>query len=270
VVNVHSSVYAWTKDAIASGASQHIWRDRLYLPLLHRYEQRYGQKFSELVVTTPDDGRVLRQLCPNTPITTIPNGVDLTKFPMRDRDPGGHRLIYVGAMDASHNIDAARYFALKIFPAVRQRYTDAEFVIAGARPASAILTLNQCPGVTVMGAVPQMATALHNATVCVVPLRTGLGIKNKTLEAMAAGVPVVGSDRALEGLRVNSETNLPRALRANHPEEYIKAISRLFEQPELRQQISVQARQYVEHEFTWEQAGQTYESVLTRLTQRRA
>jgi glycosyltransferase involved in cell wall biosynthesis len=41
-----------------------------------------------------------------------------------------------------------------------------------------------------------MAEYLHQATVCVIPMHT----KNKTLEAMAAGVPVVGSDRGLEGL----------------------------------------------------------------------
>lgn len=270
VVNIHSSVYAWTKDAVASGASQQIWRDRLYLPLLYRYEQRYGRKFSEIVVTTPDDGHVLKRLCPNTPITIIPNGVDLAQFPMRDRDPGGQRLIYVGAMDASHNVDAARYFALQVFPAIRQRYPAAEFVIAGARPVPGILTLNHCPGVTVMGAVPQMAMALHSATVCVVPLRTGLGIKNKTLEAMAAGVPVVASDRGLEGLTVDENFSPLRALRANCPEEYIKAIGQLFEQPELRQQISQQARQYVECQFSWKQAGQAYEAVLARLTQPRA
>ncbi|MFZ9738918.1 MAG: hypothetical protein ACO3EZ_12995, partial [Prochlorotrichaceae cyanobacterium] len=79
-------------------------------------------------------------------------------------------------------------------------------------------------------------------------LRTGYGIKNKTLEAMSAGVPVAGSGS--------------RALRANRIDEYMEAISTLFEDSQLRSTLSRSARVYVEREFTWEQAGVGYEQVL--------
>jgi polysaccharide biosynthesis protein PslH len=102
---------------------------------------------------------------------------------------------------------------------------------------------------------------LHRATVCVVPMRTGFGIKNKTLEAMAAGTPIVGSDRGLEGLAVDGANPL-RALRANRIEEYCRAIGRLFEEPQLRQQLSREARSLVEREYTWEQAGWRYDQVI--------
>lgn len=36
VVDVHSSVYAWTRNHLEMGASAHPGRDRLYLPLLKR------------------------------------------------------------------------------------------------------------------------------------------------------------------------------------------------------------------------------------------
>ncbi len=108
-----------------------------------------------------------------------------------------------------------------------------------------------------------MAEYLHQATVCIVPMRIGFGIKNKTLEAMAAGVPVVASNSGLEGLAVDG-ANVPlRALRANTVEEYIAAISRLFEDAQLRQKLSDQARTLIESEYTWERAGQRYEQVLS-------
>jgi glycosyltransferase involved in cell wall biosynthesis len=104
---------------------------------------------------------------------------------------------------------------------------------------------------------------LHQASVCVVPLRTGYGIKNKTLEAMAAGVPVVGSDRGLEGLAVDGADLPIRALRANEPTEYVYAISRLFEDRQLRKQLSDNARSLIEEKYTWERAGKLYEQVLS-------
>lgn len=122
--------------------------------------------------------------------------------------------------------------------------------------------LAQRPGVEVTGQVPEMADYLHQATVCVISMRTGFGIKNKTLEAMAAGIPVVASDRGLEGLKVDGPGVPLRALRANTVLDYITAIIQVFEDQDLRQQISQNGRSLIESEYTWERAGQAYEDVL--------
>lgn len=263
VVDIHSSVSGWIRDHLEMGASPNALRDRLYLCLLlDRYEKRYCAKFSNIVVTTEEDRRQFLKLRPNIQIEVISNGVDLDLFPARQHDPGGHRLIFVGAMDASHNIDAAQFFALDVLPELQKRYPDAEFSIVGARPAPAIVALSNRPGVIVTGAVPSVTEHLHQSTVCVVPLRVGFGIKNKTLEAMASGVPVVASDRGLEGLAVDGAGVPRRALRANVPADYINAISHLFDNPQLRSEISRNSRKLVETEYTWDGAGQRYEQVL--------
>ncbi|MBU7582704.1 MAG: glycosyltransferase [Nostoc sp. TH1S01] len=263
VVDVHSSVYGWIRDHLEMGAAQNALRDRLYLSLvLKRYEQRYCNKFSNIVVTTEDDRQEFLKLRPDLEIKVIPNGVDLELFPCRQQDPGGYKLIFVGAMDASHNIDAARFFALEVLPKLQQRYPDTTFSIVGARPTPEVLELKNLPGVIVTGRVASMAEYLHQSTVCVVPLRTGFGIKNKTLEAMAAGVPVVASDRGLEGLAVDIADQPLRAFRANTPAEYVTAISQLFDHPQLRLELSDHGRQLVEAEFTWNIAGKRYEQVL--------
>ncbi|MBD2578294.1 glycosyltransferase family 4 protein [Oscillatoria sp. FACHB-1406] len=260
VVNVHSSVYWGTVNYLKMNASENAPRDFLYLPTLYRYEKQYCNAIDRIVVTTPDDEEFLHRFNADARIEIIANGVDLELFPYRTEDPGGHRLIFVGAMDFQHNIDAVRFFALEVLPPLRQRYPDAEFIVAGNRPTAEIQALGEHPGVVVTGKVPSMVEYLHRSTVCVVPLRTGFGIKNKTLEAMAAGVPVVGSDRGLEGLEVDGEPL--RALRANTVEEYITAIARLFENPELRADIAKNARILIEKEFSWESAGERYERVL--------
>jgi glycosyltransferase involved in cell wall biosynthesis len=79
---------------------------------------------------------------------------------------------------------------------------------------------------------------------------------------MAAGVPIVASDRGLEGLAVDGTAPL-RALRANNVTEYIEAISRLFEDANLRTDLSQAGRFFVQQTYTWEQAGAAYEQVLS-------
>ena len=113
------------------------------------------------------------------------------------------------------------------------------------------------------GRVPSITACLQQSTVSVVPLRAGIGIKTKTLESMAVGVPVVGSDRGLEGMSVDAKDMPLRALRANSPQEYVKAIGQLFEDATLRQQLSQNARQMIEAEFNWESLGQRYAQVLS-------
>lgn len=259
VVNIHSSVYGTCKNQLQTGTAENTWRDRLNLPLLWRYEKRYCQKFSHIVVTTEDDQRQMQAFSPNSHIHVIPNGVDFSAFPYRDADPGGHRLVFIGAMDNLANIDAALFLAQEVLPVVQQRYPDTTLALVGARPTPDVQALQERPGVTVTGRVPSMADYLHQATVCVIPMRTGFGIKNKTLEAMAAGVPVVGSDRGLEGLAVDQPL---RALRANQVNEYVASIARLFEDPDLRADLSRRGRELIEQDYTWERAGQFYEQVL--------
>lgn len=259
VVDIHSSLYGTLVNQLETGRAEKPLRDRLNLPLMRRYERRYGQKFSDWVITTEEDRQFFAPIAGATPLHVVPNGVDLAEFPYRSRDPGGHTLVFVGAMDYIANVDTAQYLALEILPRLQQRYADASLLLVGNKPTAAVQALVQQPGVTVTGRVPSVVDYLHRATVCVVPMRIGFGIKNKTLEAMAAGVPVVASDRGLEGLDVD----LPqRALRANTLDDYVAAISTLFEQPDWRATLAQRGRELIESTFTWEQAGQAYERVL--------
>jgi polysaccharide biosynthesis protein PslH len=261
IVNVHSSVYATCRNQLTTGISENSIRDKINLPLLHRYEKSYCAKFSAIVVTTEEDKIQMQQFNPKSQITVIPNGVDLVSFPNRTSDPGGHRLIFIGAMDNLANIDSVCFFSNQVLPEIQKNYPDTTFDIVGSHPAPEVLALNQKPGINVTGRVPSMVEYLHKATICVVPMRTGFGIKNKTLEAMAAGVPIVGSDRGLEGLAVDGSSISLRALRANEPAQYVSAISQLFDNPQLRSQLSHNGRQLVETEFTWDMAGKSYEEV---------
>lgn len=261
IVNIHSSVYGTCAHQLANGTAERALRDRLTLPLLKRYEQRYCQKFSDLVVTTAEDRKQMRDLSGKEQIHVVSNGVDLDMFERRSQDPNGQSLVFIGAMDNLPNIDAATFLAAEIFPLVRQTYPNATLSLVGARPTAAVRSLGDMPNVTVTGKVPEMKPYLHESTVCVIPMRSGYGIKNKTLEAMAAGIPVVASDRGLEGLPVGSDRPLS-ALRANSPEDYAAAIAQLFDSANLRAELSSHGRALIEEGFTWAIAGKQYEQVL--------
>jgi glycosyltransferase involved in cell wall biosynthesis len=220
------------------------------------------KKFSQVVVTTDEDEQQMRVFAPNADITIVPNGVDLETFPYRNSDPGGYNLVFVGGLDYFVNIDAACFFSLDILPILQQKYPDLTLTLVGSKPAPEVLELTKKnSAIMVTGRVPAIAEYLHKATVAVAPLRTGFGMKIKTLEYLAAGTPVVGSDRGLEGMEIN---NPLCALRANTVEEFVEAISRLFEDANLREELSRNGRSLIEKEYTWQSLARNYEKVITK------
>jgi polysaccharide biosynthesis protein PslH len=262
VIDIHSSVYRTCKNQLETNTSEQPWRDRFYLPLLKKYEARSIKKFSHVVVTTDEDELQMRQFDPQAKISLVPNGVDLESFPYRSIDPQGHHLVFVGGLDYFVNIDAACFFSLRVLPKLQEKYPDTTLTLVGSKPAPEVQALTKHQGITVTGRVPSVAEYIHQATVFVAPLRTGFGMKIKTLEAMAAGAPVVGSDRGLEGLAVDVLQQPTKALRANTVEEYITAISHLFDNPQRREELSRNARAWIEAEYTWQRAASIYEKIL--------
>ena len=260
VINSHSSVYKTCKNQLETNTSEYPRRDRIYLPLLRRYEQKTLSKFSQVVVTTQEDREQMQILAPDAKINIIPNGVDLELFPCRQNDPGGYSLVFVGGLDYFANIDAVCFFAKEVLPLLQQQFPQSTFIIVGGNPSPEVTALAEKTGVTVTGRVPSVVEYLHQATVAVAPLRTGFGIKNKTLEYMAAGIPVVASDNGLEGLEID---NPPIALRANTVDEYIQAITNLFQDAQLRNTLSINGRQIIEQKYTWEQASYQYQQVFS-------
>ena len=263
VIDIHSSIYRTCKNQLETNTSDNPQRDRLYLPLLRRYEQNSIKKFSQVVVTTDEDQKQMETFAPNAKVTVIANGVDLDTFPYRPQDPENYNIIFVGGLDYFVNIDAACFFSQEVFPLVQQQFPDANLTLVGSKPAPEVKELTtKNSAITVTGRVPSIAEYLHQATIAVAPLRTGFGMKIKTLEYMAAGTPVVGSDRGLEGIEVAGEGIPLRALRANTVPEYVKAISSLFDDAQLRATLSRNGRKLIEKEYTWSSLSQQYEKVI--------
>ena len=266
VIDIHSSIYRTCKNQLDTNTSDSPLRDKIYLPLLKRYEKNSLAKFSRVVVTTDEDKQQMEQFCPDAKVDIIANGADLDTFPYRPQDPEGHNIVFVGGLDYFVNIDAACFFSQEVFPQIQAKFPDATLTLVGSKPSEEVKALsNANPAITVTGRVPSIAEYLHKADIAVAPLRTGFGMKIKTLEYLSTGIPVVGSDRGLEGIPVDTLDVPLRALRANTPDEYITAITRLFTEPELRHTLSTNGRKMVEEEYTWRYLSNEYEKIISNL-----
>ncbi len=262
IVNIHGSMYGTCQKYLdRPTAGKKSLREQLNLPLLKRYEQQYCSKFSALVTTTAEDKQQIKALQTEKKITVIPNGVDLNLFPQRANDPGGYQLLYIGHQEELAVTEEVNFLAQSVFPELKKRYREIHLTLVGI--PDSLSHWGEISGITIADKNLSLQALLQKATVCISPTQAGLGMKLAPLRAMAMGVPVVGSDRALEGLNVDGTTANLAAMRANRLEEYIYAIGRLLQDAQLRQRLSQNARRLVEKNHNWRSLTQQYEKVLT-------
>ncbi|MDP2961399.1 MAG: TIGR03087 family PEP-CTERM/XrtA system glycosyltransferase [Sulfurimicrobium sp.] len=184
------------------------WLYRREGKLLLRYEREVAQEFDASMFVSREEAELFKQLAPESADKTgyFSNGVDTGYFsPEREYpDPypdGEQALVFTGAMDYWPNVDAVRWFAEEVFPAVHAALPHSRFYIVGSRPTAVVRELAQLPGITVTGTVADIRPYLAHARLAVAPLRIARGLQNKVLEAMAMAKPVLASPQAAEGIR---------------------------------------------------------------------
>jgi glycosyltransferase involved in cell wall biosynthesis len=107
--------------------------------------------------------------------------------------------LFVGAMDRRENFEGVLEFLDAAWPLVRARVPDARLNIVGADPPS-FLVSRATEDVIVTGRVDDLDAWYRDASVFVVPLRLGAGLKFKVPQAMLYGLPVVSTSVGAEGV----------------------------------------------------------------------
>lgn len=227
------------------------------------YERRTLSRFEGVVVTGPDDARVLRRLTGQRRVAVIPNGVrlpELDGLPGEGEEP---RVIFTGVLDYGPNVEAVRHFVREVWPAVRERIPGAVFVVAGRSPAPVVERLAREPGVALRLDVPDLTTEIREAWVAVAPMRSGSGIKNKVLEAWAAERPVVLSELATNGLDFSGAHGEALAgLVCRDRSEMAETVTALLRDRPRRRELGRRSRSLAEENHGWEAAGGRLERFL--------
>jgi len=141
-----------------------------------------------------------------TPIDVVPNGIPRAGAPPRtlpappDMSNGFPVILFVGHLGYRPNVDAAERLARVILPYIRRALPRSRLLLAGRAPDPAVRALSELDGVSVIENPEDTGPLLSASHLCIVPLRMGGGTRIKIIEAMAAGVPVIATPLAAEGL----------------------------------------------------------------------
>lgn len=246
-------------------------RHKISERLIDRYEARTIPSFESRILDHVDvvlfcserDAEHFRRHHPSASVEVVENSVDTEEFKPRSRGRDSvARCIMTGNLFYFPNVDGALYFQQSIWRKVRDSLGNMEVQIIGSRPEPEILALSGRDGMRVIADVERMWEYLYSDDIYVCPLRVGAGIRNKLLEAMAAGMAIVTTSLGCEGLRVTPDREV---VIADKPDEFADAIIHLANHSEVRRQLGERARQYVLAHHRSEVIGQKIERVYYSL-----
>ena len=231
------------------------------------FEASLLRQASLVTAVSERDAAQLRALVPRARIEVLPSGADLSGVPFVDHSENrGDAVIFLGTLGYLPNRDAAIWLAERILPLARSRRPAVTARLVGSSGPEALRSL-QRDGVEFVGLVPDIRPELASADLFVAPLRAGGGTRLKLLEAFAAGIPVVATSVAAEGLEVIDGIHLAIA---NDEQAFVDAILDLLSDSLKRRAMALAARRLVEERYDWRSIGERFESLLRDVVAHRA
>jgi polysaccharide biosynthesis protein PslH len=178
-------------------------------------------------------------------ITTIPFGIDLSKYHDKPGNEDEVSLFSIGAMNWVPNAEGIRWFLDNVWPDVTKAYPDLKYYIAG-REMPEWMTKSNYPNVIIVGEVEDARRFILVHTLMIVPLFSGSGIRIKIIEGMAAGKAILSTSIGAEGIHYTQGKNI---LIADTASEFLRTISAVVENHLLARKIGTDARVLVESEY---------------------
>ncbi len=232
---------------------------RIEFGRVRSYEQKILPRFHQSLLISEADRDYMSTYAPSENVQIIGAGVDLEYFQFYDDGYDANQLVFVGKMSTTPNLDAAQYFIREILPIIERNIPQIKLDVVGIEPPRELLKLQKKDKISVTGEVEDVRPFLHKAAASLCPIRGGAGAKNKILESMAAGTPVVSTHIGLEGLDLLEGRHV---LAADAPEVFAEHIISLVKSPEKRRKLALAGRQIVEQNFGWDRVLANLDAII--------
>lgn len=238
------------------------WVYRREFTTLRLFERKLAHAVDENVFCTPLEEAIFQREIPGAHSCVMRNGVDLASYqPAPDEAEPGH-LVFVGVMNYYPNVEGCTWFCDEILPRLQERVPGTRLSIVGSHPTPEVQRLAEREGVEVTGFVDDPKDWLRRASVSVAPLRIARGIQNKVLEALAMGLPVVGTTSATQGVEGEPGRDF---LVEDTAEGQVEAIAGLLADEARAKALGARGRAFVEERYDWEVCLQPLDAILERL-----
>ena len=270
IFDAHNATWTITQR-IAQNAAWFL-RPVLYLETqrIQRYEAMLVKEFDHTMVVIAQDRDALLEGVPASEkaafvqrISSIPIAVDTQKLQPTQRQPQANNIMTLGSLHYPPNADGIRWFLNEVFPLIQAEAPDVTLTIIGKNPPSDFVqaAAAQPNIIHVTGYVPDLDPYMEAATVMVVPVRAGSGMRVRLLEAFARAMPCVTTTIGLEGIAAEHGCEV---LIADDAATFAQETLRLLRDNKLQAYLAENGRKLATTRYDWQVALQKMDAVFAQ------
>jgi len=189
------------------------------------------------------------KISPKKPMLLIPDGADLDHYFSFPSNPEPYTILFYGAMGSDQNKRAFWRLYEKILPKLKKEFPELRLLVVGAFPPFEIKELHNGKDIIVTGFVEDVRPWLSKVWIKVIPLELGSGFRGRIVELIAMGIPVIGTHNALDSIGL---TNGETCFMSDSDEDITSYCIKLIKNKELRNRISLKAKDFVKENYSLE------------------
>jgi glycosyltransferase involved in cell wall biosynthesis len=255
----------------SASLSSWTWWQRIKIAIsaliTERYERQVFPHIGQILLLSQSDATELRARFRNSRIAAVPYGVDV-RADMDILDYSGRAagtIIFSGNMFHPANVDAILYFIRRMFPKILLSNPAAKLWIVGADPHPTIT--QACAGlhsnVVITGKVPDVQAYIRQSMVSICPVRLGIGVQTKVLEALSWGTPVVSTNAGNRGIQGVSGRHL---WVEDDPERFAERVCSLLNGQRWKE-LSISGKEFARARFSWPRSAAELHEHLRAIAQ---
>lgn len=210
---------------------------------LKRYEYRMFNYFEHHTIISEQDKKLIPHPLRDE-IIVVPNGISEKFLKPSIQLEKKYDLCFVGNLSYPPNIESCRF----IFNEIVKEMPKLKVLFSGANPVKEIQEM-KAPNLELRPWVEDIRVSYLESKILVAPMFISTGMQNKILESMALGVPCITTPMANNAVAANDGSEILLVTKAN---EFRDKINYLLLNPSVYQEMSENARKWVEERYKWD------------------
>ena len=242
-----------------------------FLPLYLIHERRFFKRADLMFCVSPQDISYYRRFVSPAKLGHLPYFFDDRSIAAIEARRGAGRYVcMIGSLNSYQNYSAAIFALDQIWPLIQEGAGDLSLYIVGALPAAGSREHGELMqksakfnNVVFTGAVPSVIPFVKGASVNMVPLLLGSGVRTKIIESAACRTAVVSTSIGAEGLPfVDGES----ICLADDPLTFTAKVLELIQDVDKRERTVEKAYQVYQKELSYPAGVRLLQGILEQVS----
>lgn len=205
------------------------------------YEKQILQRFNQIIVLSENDKQqIITMGTSPKKIFVSPPWQEISPDDIKKKSK---ELLFVGNIWWPPNFDALKWFMQKIFPIIQKKISGISLKVVGENSALLESFAQNNTSIQLFDRVDNLTPYLKNARIFILPFRIAEGVRIKALTAFAWSLPVISTQKGIQGLLVKTGVHY---LKAQTPNEFASQIKKVLDNSELEGFLTKNAKHYVQ------------------------